>query len=262
MVVKEPNRIWILAPKTSLIDAGQHRGQRHQQDPDGTERVGVALQHARLADQDEHRDEAPDADGREDDLQVGLRRADRGSRWPGSLGHSRNVITMPQAVQQGREREQQRVRPRGEPPHGQVREQYDGHVRRQVQDDPRGQLAVKAEADVGEGERDQREGEHEHDQLGAPPAAGHRSQRTRRVNGWRRGGDATHEAPVAGTRSLAAMPNAAAGGHMPRPGQLGPGLAMPFVGLCCFLASATRGLVGVVPAHPGLQCGVGLLACG
>ena len=36
------------------------------------------------------------------------------------------------------------------------------------------------------------------------------------------------------------MPNAAAGGHIAAAlGGSGPGWAMPFVGLCCFLASVT-----------------------
>jgi hypothetical protein len=43
-------------------DAWQGR-QRQQQDSDGAEGVGVALQHPRFADQDQHRDEAADADG-------------------------------------------------------------------------------------------------------------------------------------------------------------------------------------------------------
>ena len=50
--------IHILAPFTSLIDAGSSAGMRQQHDPDRAQRVGVALQHARLADQREHRDEA------------------------------------------------------------------------------------------------------------------------------------------------------------------------------------------------------------
>ena len=240
----------------------EQRGQRHQQDPDGTERVGVALQHARLADQDEHRDKAPDADGREGNLQVGLRGADRG--MPGGrvhLGRQPEHHHDGQAVQQGREREQQRIRPRGEPPHGQVRQDDDGHVDGHVDGHPRGQLAVQREADVGEGEQDQGEGEHEHDQLGAPPAAGHRSQRTRRVNGRRRGGDAAHEAPVAGTRSAAAMPNAVDGGHIgPAGAGSRPGLATAAGGfLCCLLASRHGRLIGLDrpcpwpprPAGPG-----------
>src|SRR5437763_1372358 len=112
-----------------------------------------------------------------------------------------------EAVEQRREREQQRVRPGGELPHGQVRPQDNDQVGGQVLRHPRGQLAVEAEAHVGHGEHDQGEGEGEHDQLGAPPAAGHREHRARRINGRRRGGYATHALPEgAGTRALAGMP--------------------------------------------------------
>ena len=133
--------------------------------------------------------------------------------------------------------------------------------------DPRGQLALEAETHVREGERGERDGEDEHDQLGAPPAAGHRDQRTRRVNGRRRGGDAAHECPVAGTRALAAMPNAVDGGHIaPAFGGCGPGLAgmlfARFLGLPGQLGPRHRGLVGVLLGHPVLQLGVLLQARG
>ena len=221
----------------------EQRGQCHQQDPGRTEGIGVTLQHAGLADQDEHGDEAPDADGGEGDLQVGLRGADRG--MPGGRVHLRRQAVHHhdgQAVQQGREREQQRVSPRGEPPHGQVGHQDDGQVDGQVDGRPRGQLALERETDVRQRERDQGEGEHQHDQLGAPPAARRRGQRTRRVNSRRRCGDAAHEAPGDGTRASAEMPKAVGGWHIGGLAGCGPGpwmALMSLAGLWFFLARAT-----------------------
>ena len=69
------------------------------------------------------------------------------------------------------------------------------------------------------------------------------SQRTRRVNRRRRGGNATHECPVAaGARVLAAMPNAVEGGHIPSAfGGCGPGLGGTLgAGFLAFLASLAR----------------------
>jgi len=79
--------------------------------------------------QDEHGNEAPDADGRKGDLQVGLRGADRGHP-PGRVRLGRQTVHHHDAksVEQRREREQQRISPRGELPHRQVGQQDDGQV--------------------------------------------------------------------------------------------------------------------------------------
>ncbi len=158
---------------------GQQGGQRDQHDSDGAQRVGVALQHPGLADESEQSDEAADADGRVEDLDV---RRGLGQRGRQQVPLSREPVRHhdSEAVQDGREREQQRVRVRREPAQRQVGDDHDDDEHAHVFGQTRGQPALEAVTHVGERERDQAEGEHEHDQLRTAAAASGRRQRA----GW------------------------------------------------------------------------------
>ena len=154
---------------------GQDRGDGEQHQADRAEGVGVALQRPRLLDHGEHDDERGHANCAPHDLERRGRRGHRGdrvARVPVTAGLLQPVDHHDaQAVEQRGKRQQQRIRPRRQPPDGEVRDADDDRERQAVGDYPAGQLAVQPEAHAGVGEQHHGDGEDKHDQLGSAPAA-------------------------------------------------------------------------------------------
>ena len=166
-----------LRPGTGhLADAaGQQRWQGEQHQPDGAERVGVPLQHARLADHHEHGNERDHPDRAPDELERGGRGAHGGDRvaWVAVTARLLEPVDHHQAeaVEQRRERQQQRVRPWGELADGQVRTQHQHTEKYSVGGQPGRHAPVQAQPDVRVGEQHDADGEREHDQFGPAPSA-------------------------------------------------------------------------------------------
>jgi hypothetical protein len=198
----------VLGPVHLADRRGQQGRDDQQHQADGTKGVGVALQGPGLADQGEHGHEGRDADGAPDHLEGRGRRAHRAddvARVPGPPGLLQPVDHHDaEAVQQGGQRQHQRVRPRRQPADGQVGDAHDDRERQAVGEHPGRDLAVQPEADRGVREHDHGHREDEHAELGAAPPArhGHHARDSRgcgdRAEGCRlarRGGHRTHEDP-------------------------------------------------------------------
>ncbi len=146
---------------------GREEGRRGEQDQGQHHRdVGVALEHPVVLQEDHHRDEAGDPERRPHQLVLGRRvvAPEQLARLVQPPDHHH-----PEPVQQGGDRQHQRIRVRREAAHQQVRDQRQGAHAEPVAEHPGGQLGVHREADVGVREDRQQHREEQQDQLGVAP---------------------------------------------------------------------------------------------